>query len=350
MKKISVIFLNFVYLISGLLVLEVFFGGWLSSNSLGQLNILKNVEYHFNTSHLYRGKFPETLYQRDRFGLRGHYEDPDHIDILTVGGSATDQRYLTEGTTWQDVIEKRFLSDEKKVKIANAGVDGQSSYGHLKNFELWFPKIPHLKPRYVLLYLGVNDLLTQTSNDDLAGDQTWKGRIRSKSALFHLYELVKGNYLSLFHYPLGHQSVNFSHLHWTSHPLQNNHEGLLAHRLEAHEKNLSQLNKKIRALGAIPIYVTQPSFLYRHINSVVEGAETVFFYEGLPINGIDFYNMLSLINERTLQVCHDVHGICLNLAGEVSFEETDFYDYFHNTPEGAQKIGEYLYKKLKDVL
>lgn len=344
--------INLLLFVLALIGLELGFGGWLLKDPAQHLAVLRNVEYHFDVRKLYPTDENPIVYRRDAYGLRGSYPDPAHIDLLTVGGSATDERYLSEGETWQDQLAQRFRENGKSVAVVNAGVDGQSTYGHIKDFELWFPQIPNFRPSYVLLYIGVNDLFTDQTpyNDDLAGTQTWKGRLRSKSALFHLYELIKGNYLTRLHYPLSHRAVDFSRLAWTSRTLQNHHKDLLATRLKTYEENLKTLNEKIRALEATPIYVTQPSFLYRRVNGRVEGAETTFFYEGLPINGADFHEMLALMNEQTLQVCRNVHGICLDLAREVDFNSADFYDYFHNTPEGAKKIGNYLYSKLKDTL
>ena len=36
----------------------------------------------------------------------------------------------------------------------------------------------------------------------------------------------------------------------------------------------------------------------------------------------------------------------IDLAGELDFEDSDFYDSYHNTPQGAAKIGRYLYQKM----
>ena len=40
----------------------------------------------------------------------------------------------------------------KDVYVVNAGVDGQSTVGHIKNFDWWFPNIPDLKVKYFLFY------------------------------------------------------------------------------------------------------------------------------------------------------------------------------------------------------
>ena len=53
--------------------------------------------------------------------------------VLTIGGSTTDQRYVNEGATWQDNLDRLI----PKYDFINGGIDGQSSYGHLISMRLW---------------------------------------------------------------------------------------------------------------------------------------------------------------------------------------------------------------------
>ena len=123
----------------------------------------------------------------NEWGLRGHYPALDDIDIVTLGGSATDQRYITDGSTWQDVIVREFEKEGRRVSVVNAGVDGQSTYGHIKDFEWWFPTLPDFKPRYVLFYVAGNDIFKEPGGDfdDLVNDvkPNWKTHIRERSAM-----------------------------------------------------------------------------------------------------------------------------------------------------------------------
>jgi hypothetical protein len=45
----------------------------------------------------------EIRYVRDKFGLCGVCEPLNQLQVLTVGGSTTDQRSVGEGRTWPDV-------------------------------------------------------------------------------------------------------------------------------------------------------------------------------------------------------------------------------------------------------
>ena len=178
-----IILSNLGVLAAGLATLELVFGNWLSLHNINLLNLRKDLTVTFDVADLYED--PDSTiatYKRDRYGLRGPYEDVSQIDILTIGGSTTDQRCLSEGRTWQDVLAREFEERERKIQIANAGVDGQTTRGNLKNFDLWFPAIPDLRSRFVLLYVGINDFWLKESDtsrfDALEG---WAG-IRSGQA------------------------------------------------------------------------------------------------------------------------------------------------------------------------
>ena len=347
MKKILLI--NGAILAAGVFILELGFGSWFSPHRLDQLNIVRHANYTFRVDSLYASLKKYARYQRDLYGLRGKYSDPAHIDILTMGGSATDQRYLDEGDTWQDVLHGRFRQNGSDVSVVNAGVDGQSTIGNLKDFEIWFPQIPNLKPRYVLVYLGPNDLFTddRAAPDDVEGSHSIKAMLKSKSALHRLYRNLTGAYLASVAFPVSHRAISFSRLPWTHTPLRRSYEDFQSGRLARFEKRVRNLLATIRRWGAKPIVVTQPMRIYKEENGGILGVATPMAIDGVSVNGADIAHMLWMIHRKALDVCEDEGGIGLDLARQVNFTDDDFYDYVHNTPAGARKIGDYLYSRLK---
>lgn len=159
-KKLA--FLAIIWSVALLLVLaatELFLrmtsGGW--DNTL-RLNLIRSGTYNYPVSDFYKWPTPTVRYVRDRYGLRDDCASPAAIDILTVGGSTTDQRYLAQQSTYQAVMERELTrAAGRKVCVSNAGVDGHSTYGHLVAFHDWFPLIPGLKPKFFVFYIGVND-------------------------------------------------------------------------------------------------------------------------------------------------------------------------------------------------
>jgi hypothetical protein len=41
--------------------------------------------------------------------------------------------------------------------------------------------------------------------------------------------------------------------------------------------------------------------------------------------------------------------MAIDLANEISWEDDDFYDFEHNTPQGTGKIGRYLHQHLEPL-
>ena len=169
MKKI--VFYNVIIFVFFYSLLEVFTGYIFFKNKLDCSYLLCNRTYNFVTPFDFYGKNNKTIYSRDKYGFRGRYKNLDKIDILVVGGSTTDERFLKLEDTWTENLEKIFLNKNKKIDVVNAGLDGQSTYGHIWNFENWFNKLknhlsnllqlhhevlkePHLRFRRRFLFQG----------------------------------------------------------------------------------------------------------------------------------------------------------------------------------------------------
>lgn len=107
--------------------------------------------------------------------------------------------------------------------------------------------------------------------------------------------------------------------------------------------------QKIRELGATPILVTQASMMCRYVDGRTLGSPEIMTVDGKEMNGLDFCRLKSLVDKETISACREAGGICIDLAAELNLGEPDFYDYYHNTPRGAARIGHFLYSRLKDA-
>lgn len=354
-SKLRVVLVNLLVLATGMIVAEMIFGNWFSPNRLNALNLVKGVERSFDVNHLYKRNRKKAIYRRDRYGLRGNYGSLDRIDVLTVGGSATDQRAISEGETWQDVLQREFSKRGRAVNIANGGVEGQTTYGHIKNFDWWFPVLPNLKVKYFLFYIGANDFYKgpDSAYDDLYGVPAsnflrLKREVKERSALYYLYRTA-GGILRAHEADLHHRMVNFQTLEWGDTPLVTDPEGLMRTRLRDYRTRLRVLNLKVAQAGAIPIDVTQPIRRYKHLNGKWVGVARPTRNFGVEINGVDTQRMMQLLHVATMEECRDGGGVCIDLANELEFDDDDFYDFFHNTPKGTEKIGRYLYAKINHL-
>lgn len=348
----KILLVNLVLLLGGALILELVFGTWFTPNRMRRLNIRTDIEVTFDTGHLFPSATGKSLYRRDKYGFRGAYPSPSEIDILTIGGSTTDQRLLGEGETWQDVLAAEFAASGRRVSVVNAGVEGQSTFGHIRNFDWWFPFVPQLKPKYVLAYVGINDVfriddtvpLDHVAPEDGGGFGEY---VKERSALYDLYLKLAGAWLAARVHRVGHDKLEWSAVEWTDAPLLSNHDSVMAVPLAMYEERLVHLIRKIRALGAEPILVTQTTRKWRWEGGKLLGVPAYSTISGQQINGVDYYYMLNALNRRTLEIGQREGGVCIDLADGIEFEEDDIYDFVHTTPKGARKVGRYLYSQLQ---
>ena len=244
---------------------ELIFGTWIFGANLGTLNVNTNVHLLIADSPYYP---PGTAahYNRDRFGLRGDYGgDPARITVLAVGGSTTHEVTVGDGDTWTSILQRALRGEGRAFVVANAGVDGHSTAGHIRSFDLWFGKISGLKPRYILYFIGVNDRGvppdTLTGPDTLAHDTAYK-RIRAfvenNSAIVRFIRTLRG-WLAARRIGVRHGSgkAETADTRWVAAQISADLAERLAPNLKGYGQRLRTLDEKTLAFGATPIYVAQ---------------------------------------------------------------------------------------------
>lgn len=330
-------------------VIELIFGGWLRSHYLGSLDIPADIDEVRDVGDLV-GQ-PKTIrYTRDRHGIRGTYASLANVDVLTLGGSTTDQRAITNDGTWQELLRSRLAEAGKTVSIINMGIDGQTSYGHILMLDRWAPTVPGLRPRFVLVHVGVNDFYRQgLAHPDHRG--WFEKKIQDNSIIIRLVNTFYGMRQVEHEYSLlGHHYEDLAKKQWTSVPRLTHHRELMAERCALYRARLDSLIERIHALGAVPIMVTQRFAVYRRTDTGLVGVDQDFNYEGMSINGVDAYYMMHELNTTLLEACRAGGGICIDLAEELRIEPSDFYDFVHPNDEGTKKVADYLFVNLRSVL
>jgi hypothetical protein len=133
---------NIVLLAALVVGLELVFGSWLQPYVPPRSAIVGRTNTY--SQNLYSPPSVVT-YARDTYGLRSVRGPLENVKFVSVGGSTTDQRFITEGATWHDVA-----SALTGFQIANAGIDGMTSAGHVMAVQQWLHKIPKLRAFYYL--------------------------------------------------------------------------------------------------------------------------------------------------------------------------------------------------------
>jgi len=333
-----------------LIVVELILGTWLFGTNLGTLNVHTNVQLRIADSPYYP---PGTIarYRRDRFGLRGDYGgDAASITMLAVGGSTTNEQNVGEEDTWSSVLARELRAQGKPQIVANAGVDGHSTAGHIRSFDLWFAKIPGLKPRYIVYFIGVNDRGVApdaiTGPDSLAHDTAYKrarAYVENNSVLIRAVRVVRGWFAARrigVHHGSGKGETKDSR--WVAATVPADLATRLRPNLDGYARRLRVLHAKTLAFGATPIYVTQINGDGRAAAGVIQEIEAS--------GGSTIFAELTLYNAELLKFCAEVKAKCIDLAGELRFGPGDYYDAVHTTPQGSRKIGLYLAGKILPLL
>ena len=343
---------SFTFLL-GIILLELTFGNWFNNQweQVARYNIPLNKKITYDVSKLNYG-YNESVYIRDKYGLRVNcpYED---VDMITIGGSTTDQRSITQTKTFQSQIEKLYQEDfNNSLCIANAGIDGHSTTGNLFALNHWLPLIPELNPKLYMLYVGINDAgltgILEHMDDKRRFKFDFTDKIKSKSALYRLVKIIKNETkirLNKTKY-IGHQyeyqmksieNYPVIGIDPESFTIAKKNSELVASRIK---EMISIINKK----KAKAICVTQPHAMAWNFNNTMRGVENAHAMK----SGLDYNLALEMINTEFINLCRETKNYVIEINSN-DFELTDFYDYVHLNQIGTNKLSNKLYNEMKKM-
>lgn len=149
-------------LVTSLVLLEITFRiyvaarGWTSNCYVSQLQLIQS--HPVNGYELRPGfefQSGTARIEVNSLGLRSPEPSADRPLIVTLGGSAAFGYLVSNGETAADLLEQKFRSDGIAIEVQNGGVPGYNLNQTIVRFR---ERIAPLKPDFVLLYLGWNDL------------------------------------------------------------------------------------------------------------------------------------------------------------------------------------------------
>jgi len=174
--NLKVITFNIVFFFIFVSFIEIILGKWRSSSPAYDIPLtIVNKKIKYDASKIYGpGENSLINYSRDNNGYRNFPDKIAKKHFLTIGGSTTDQRYVPDGFTFQDSLEKKLGTN---YGVINAGVDGQTSYGHLVSIRDWHSKILDKKKLdKIIFYFGVNDVKFAMFGVKKSQKEKWKSR------------------------------------------------------------------------------------------------------------------------------------------------------------------------------
>ena len=189
MKKefslIKIVGFNAVIFFIFILLLELFFGSWINFLTKKKSKIpipalIINETLYFNPEKINKDNKKIIQYKRNNLGYRSYDVKTKKTLFLSIGGSTTDQQFITEGNTWQDKLDEKF----PKYEFINGGVGGHSSYGHYISLENWHSRyLDSDDVKFILYYIGLNDV-SLLKNEDSKTNKIFNFYEKSKFTVF----------------------------------------------------------------------------------------------------------------------------------------------------------------------
>ena len=342
---IKILLTNLLFFLIFFIIIELIFGYWFEKYNFGPYmreHRLKKIPYQMT----YNGTNYKYNYLRNSLAFRGEEISAKEIKIIMVGGSTTDERYKPENLSIVGILNTKFREDNLEKKIINAGVEGQSTFGHIHNFKYWFNKIEDFKPDFIIFYIGVNDTRSLTDNylqdgmiEDSSKLRSFFDNVKSRSFLADLLRKVKHKYYKRDErkriiYDYDHsmresEKQNKIYLNFDEKKKIYNLEDVVYKNklvVEKYLKNIDTLYKLTKLINAEPIFV----------NQVMQQDK--------------YSDVLYSLNRSLVSHCIKKNYKFIDLAKQIRGSNDFWWDGVHTTPKGSEAIANEIYPKLKKFL
>ena len=326
-------------------LIEIFFGHWFDKNNLGPYvreHRLRKATYIVN----YQGKPIEFIYKRNYYAFRGEDVPLQDISAVIMGGSTTDERYKPERYTITEILNQKLSQKNIKIKILNAGIEGQSTRGHLSNLKYWFPRLKDFKPRYIIYYIGINDqyadqeLRNEFQDGKILSDSKYEriwDNIKSRSLLYDFARKIKHKYHKsdkklLYDFDEGIKKYRSSNTKFLSYKeFKNNNDSntvLTKYKklINVYISRVDRLHVETTKINAIPIFINQ-----------------------LTAEGFNNPTLVAL-NLSLINHCKIKEYECIDLASKLDGKFDFWWDGIHTTPEGSQEIANIIAPELIKII
>ena len=350
-KKVVLIFL---ITLSFLIIIEIASGAYLFGKKIDCIYLKCNYKYSINIDFI-EDKTKKINYSKDEFGFRGARKDYQNIDFLVLGGSTTEQKFIDNNDTWSEKLEKKFVKDGYDIEIVNAGIDGQSTLGHIYNFEKWFPYIENLNPKFIIFYVGINEY---RSDKFYKYDYKEKNNLLSKIKFYlkknngiflNLYRKINLKKIKSDYIDIVNHNPNLKKSYYLK-KIEKKKDIEEKFRKWVDQKFLNRLNlltNFTKEIGAIPIFISQKSIRWYQKNGEIYEIENTNILE--DENFESYYVKEKKIDQVIQNFTKKNNMYFISGFNEFSFEEIFFYDLIHTNTKGSEYISEIIYPPLKKI-
>jgi lysophospholipase L1-like esterase len=287
-----------------------------------------------------------THHTKNSLGFRGPEPPRDfarRLTILTIGGSTTECLFLSDGNTWTDAMARGLTASFPDVWVNNAGLDGQSTHGHLV---LLRDFVVDLRPKVAVFLIGTNDVGLEASNtfDSALSPTTSAARRAVRFAVNHSEILALAENLGRARTArqrgFGHSEIDVAALK----DLVLDEPAVAAVRqqytayLPAYADRLRRIAALCREHGIEPVFVTQPA-LFGDVVDPATGVDLSRRQVNGRGNGHLEWMLLEMYNDVTRRVAADDRVLLIDVARALPKDSRLFYDFLHFTNQGAEAVG-----------
>ena len=294
----------------------------------------------------------EVLHVKNNIGFRGedYHEAGDPLRVFTIGGSTTENTYLTEGKTWSDVLLEKLQGNFRNIWLNNAGFSGHSTFAHKIMVQ---DHVRQYGPDVLVFLIGMNDV----HRDDLNVDQlriyqpaVWPLARHSELAalLLNISRGFRAERRNLTHDTGGLQE-NWI-IDWEVSPDDFAWAIPFTERLlPGYRDRLSELVEVAQESGTAVVLVTQPVLYGEGIDDRT-GLDLAKIHINGGQDGKTAWNVLQMYNAVTREVARDKSVHLIDLSQILPKSSYYFYDTMHFTNEGAQEVADILYRGVCDYM
>jgi lysophospholipase L1-like esterase len=265
---------------------------------------------------------------------------PDHIyrafalgDSCTFGSGHWKNTYPA---MLQDLLNSADLG--RRFEVINAGIEGYDSeqaLSRLKNELLQY------EPDMIIIYIGWNDLMkVNPKNISVTGKYTWLRRLMHRSYLLKAYNKLVFYYLRpLFMRPKLAGGEADIHAFDEFIPL-------------TFQQNLKAMIVKLQERGIMPVLITLPTVVERHMTYNDINRQRVFFPYYAGTYSVDrFLSLHKAYNDvvRRTAFTVDVPLVDLNEIFNMYNKTSLFWDTMHPNKRGHRLVARSVFERVKDV-
>lgn len=347
-------------LIFSILVLEIFlhiYNPFAPRIQGDQIILPVNKVYQIHNDKLSR-LAPEIKHTKNGLGFRGP-EAPADLSaiesVICVGGSTTECYYLNDGLDWPAQLFEKLKDSIPNLWINNAGLDGHSTWGHRM---LMNQHIFKLKPKYVLMLCGINDLgredISEYDQKQLKKEDSYIPGVREW--LINHSQILSTIRTIRMGLQAQKQGVNHTDLQLKEQEIleisNNQADSIIAHHqqmIDNYGKRLKTILDECKANQVQLILMTQP-MLWGELQDNLTGVNLGNIKINDSINSALRWRIMESYNQQARNIAQ-VQGVpIIDLANRLEKSSEYFYDEIHFTPEGGKRIAEIIAPELKSIM